>query len=95
MIPVIITQSDQTEESSLRIWKRSCMTRFLITVNREIFELKNFLRNIFVLKIFRSYDGLRKYFNAIFFKHVAEEKRVCCIRGYHVWGGSCWRSTGV
>ena len=20
-----------------------------------------------------------------FFLHVAEEKRVCCIRGYHVW----------
>ena len=46
---------------SRRVWRQP------YTVNREIFEFKNFIRNIFVLKKFRSYDGLRKYFNAIFF----------------------------
>ena len=48
------------------------------------FRVEKFHKKHFRVK-YICYDGLRKSFNAIIFKHVAEEKRVCCIRGYHVW----------
>ena len=50
----------------------ACYTGDKTTVNREIFELKNSIRKIFVL-FFCSYDGLRKYFNAIFLTHGRRE----------------------
>ena len=67
-----------------------CVVRH--TINLEIFELKNFIRKIFVLKKIRSYDGLRKYFNTIFLTPgrreagMEELERLCCIRGIKKYG---------
>ena len=62
--------------------------------------MKNFIRKMFALKKIRSYDGLRKYFDAIFLTRgrreagMEEFERVCCVRGYHVYNEIWEAATG-